>query len=82
MLRKIFPSRSLLASDLSSFRRQESIFILLNLLILAVLLCLHFYFASFWGKPPLLLILAAGIGLALKSAEWFWLQRLSKPVLA
>lgn len=80
MLRKIFPSQSLLASDLSSFRRQESIFIVLNLLILAVLLCLHFYFASFWGKPPLLLILAAGIGLALKSAEWFWLQRLSKPL--
>jgi len=80
VLRKIFPSQSLLASDLSSFRRQESIFIILNLLILAVLLCLHFYFASFWGKPPLLLILAAGIGLALKSAEWFWLQRLSKPL--
>ena len=80
MLRKIFPSQSLLASDLSSFRRQESIFIVLNLLILAVLLCLHFYFASFWGKPPLLLIVAAGIGLALKSAEWLWLQRLSKPL--
>lgn len=80
MLRRIFPSKSLLASDLSSFRRQESIFIVLNLLILAVLLCLHFYFASFWGKPPFLLIAAAGIGLALKSAEWFWLQRLSKPL--
>jgi signal transduction histidine kinase len=70
----------LLASDLSSFRRQESIFIVLNLLILAVLLCLHFYFASFWGKPPLLLVVAAGIGLALKSVEWLWLQRLSKPL--
>ena len=80
MLRKMFPSQSLLASDLSSFRRQESIFIVLNLLILAVLLCLHFYFASFWGKPPLLLIVAAGIGLALNSAEWLWLQRLSKPL--
>ena len=80
MIRKIFPSRSLLASDLSSFRRQESIFIVLNLLILAVLLCLHFYFASFWGKPPFLLVVAAGIGLILKSAEWLWLQRLSKPL--
>ena len=80
MLRKIFPSQSLLASDLSSFRRQESIFILLNLLILAVLLCLHFYFASFWGAPPRLLVVAAGIGITLKSAEWLWLQRLSKPL--
>jgi signal transduction histidine kinase len=70
----------LLASDLSSFRRQESIFIVLNLLILAVLLSLHFYFASFWGRPPLLLVVAVGIGFLLKSAEWLWLQRLSKPL--
>jgi len=80
VLRKIFPSQSLLASDLSSFRRQESIFIVLNLLILAVLLSLHFYFASFWGRPPLLLVVAVGIGFLLKSAEWLWLQRLSKPL--
>jgi len=80
VLRKIFPSQSLLASDLSSFRRQESIFIVLNLLILAVLLSLHFYFASFWGSPPLLLVVAVGIGFLLKSAEWLWLQRLSKPL--
>ena len=80
VLRKLFPSRSLLASDLASFRRQESIFIVLSLLILAVLFCLHCYFAAFWGTPPALLIVAIALGIALKTAEWLWLQRLSQPL--
>jgi signal transduction histidine kinase len=70
----------LLASDLVSFRRQESILIVLNLLILAVLLSLHWYFAAFWGKPTPLLIAAIGLGVVLKIAEWLWLQRLSQPL--
>jgi len=80
VLRKQFPTRSLLASDLSSFRRQESILILLNLLILVVLFSLHLYFAAFWGKPAPLLIAAVGIGIVLKTTEWLWLQRLSRPL--
>jgi hypothetical protein len=40
----------MVASDLDSFRRQESILIGLNLLILVVLFALHLYFASFWGS--------------------------------
>jgi signal transduction histidine kinase len=76
------PSQSLLALDLSSFRRQESIFIALNLLILAVLFSLHLYFAAFWGRPRAALILAIAIGVVLKSAEWLWLRRLSKPLKA
>jgi signal transduction histidine kinase len=70
----------LLASDLVSFRRQESILIVLNLLILAVLFSLHWYFAGFWGKPTPLLIAAIGLGVVLKIAEWLWLQRLSQPL--
>jgi signal transduction histidine kinase len=70
----------LLASDLVSFRRQESILIVLNLLILAVLLSLHWYFAAFWGKPTPLLIASIGLGVVLKIAEWLWLQRLSQPL--
>jgi signal transduction histidine kinase len=80
VLRKLFPSQSLLASDLVSFRRQESIFIVLNLLILAVLFSLHVYFSVFWGKPAPLLIAAIGLGASLKIAEWLWLQRLSQPL--
>jgi signal transduction histidine kinase len=68
------------ASDLPSFRRQESIFIALNSLILAILLCLHSYFAAFWGRPSPFLIASVGIGIALKTSEWIWLQRLAKPL--
>ncbi len=70
----------MLASDLVSFRHQESILIVLNLLILAVLFSLHCYFFEFWGKPSPLLIVAIGIGIVLKTAEWLWLQRLSQPL--
>jgi signal transduction histidine kinase len=80
VLRKLFPSHSLLALDLVSFRRQESIFIALTLLILTVLFSLHLYFAAFWGKPAPLLIVAIGVGVVLKTAEWLWLQRLSTPL--
>ena len=72
-----FPSPALLASDLDSFRRQESILIALNLLILIVLFTLHLYFASFWGRPGPLLILAVGVGIAVKGTEWLWLRRLT-----
>lgn len=80
MLRTLLPSRSRLVSDLASFRRQESIFIALNLLILAVLFSLHLYFSAFWGKPSPLLIGAVILGACLKTAEWLWLQRLSRPL--
>ncbi len=77
MLRRLVPSQSLLASDLSSFRRQESIFIALNLAILIVLFSLHLYFSAFWGKPTPLLMGAIAIGVLLKTVEWLWLRRLS-----
>jgi len=70
------------ASDLDTFRRQESILIALNLLILIVLFSLHLYFADFWGNPEPLLILAVGIGIAAKGAEWFWLRRLTRALKA
>ena len=78
MLRIVSPTQSLVASDLDSFRRQESILIELNLLILVVLFSLHLYFASFWGKPAPLLIVAVCAGILLKSGEWLWLRRLTR----
>lgn len=78
VLRIVFPSQSLLASDLDSFRRQEKILISLDLSILLVLFTLHLYFASFWGRPGPLLVAGIGFGVAAKTAEWLWLQRLSK----
>ena len=78
MLKIVFPSRSLVASDLDSFRRQESILIALNLLILVVLFSLHVYFASFWGRPTRALILGVAVGIVLKGAEWLWLRGLKR----
>lgn len=80
MLKKLLPSASSWTSDIASFRRQESIFIALNLSILVVLFSLHLYFAYFWGKPAPLLVAGVMLGIALKSAEWIWLQRLSRPL--
>lgn len=65
---------------MASFRRQESIFIALNLSILVVLFSLHLYFAHFWGRPVPLLVAAVMLGIALKVGEWIWLQRLFKPL--
>jgi signal transduction histidine kinase len=74
----IFRSQSLLASDLDSFRRQESILIALNLLILVVLFSLHLYFASFWGNPGPLLVAGVAFGIGAKVAEWHWLRGLKR----
>jgi uncharacterized membrane protein len=80
VLKKRDESQSLLASDLTSFRRQESIFIALNLLILAVLFSLHCYFNAFWGKPSLWLMSAVAIAAIMKVAEWLGIRRLSEPL--
>lgn len=73
----MFPSQSLLLSDLGSFRRQEMILISLDLSILVVLFSLHLYFASFWGRPAPLVIVGVVFGIVSKVGEWLWLQRLS-----
>ncbi len=78
MLRIGFPQQSLVASDLDSFRRQESILISLDLSILLVLFTLHLYFASFWGRPAPLLVAGVAFGMVSKGGEWVWLRRLSK----
>jgi two-component system, NtrC family, sensor histidine kinase HydH len=80
LLKRLFPSQYLLTWDLATFRRQESIFISLDLLILAVLISLHWYFAAFWGRPSPLLMMAAGIGFGLKTAEWLSIRRLAAPL--
>jgi len=78
VLRPGFSSQSLIASDLDSFRRQESILIALNLAILLGLFSLHLYFAPFWGRPSALLILAVVVGVTCKGGEWLWLRGLSR----
>src|SRR3974377_2210081 len=77
-----FPSQSLVASDLDSFRRQESILIALNLLILIVLFSLHLYFASFWGRTTPLLFLGVSFGIIAKGTEWLWWRGLKRALTA
>ena len=80
MLKKLYPESYLLVSDLSSFRRQESVFVALNLILLALLLLLHTVFASYWGHPPRALVAALGFGFLLKTLELFWLRGLVRPL--
>ena len=39
--------------DLLSFKRQQTVFILLNLLLLLVLVLMHGALAAFWNEPSL-----------------------------
>jgi signal transduction histidine kinase len=80
VLEKKQPDSSLLASDLASFKRQESTFIILNLVLLAGLLLLQIVFASYWGNPSKTIILALGAGFLLKTIELIWVQGLTRPL--
>ena len=78
MLEKKQPDSSLLVSDLASFKRQESTFIILNLVLLAGLLLLQVLFASYWGNPSKTIILGLGAGFLLKTTELIWVQGLTR----
>ena len=78
MLKQLYPDSSLLGSDLAAFKRQESIFVVLNLILLAVLLSLHASFSSYWGSPTRTQVIALGIGFLLKAIELVWLQGLKQ----
>ncbi len=78
MLKQLYPDSSLLGPDLAAFKRQESIFVILNLMLLAVLLFLHAFFSSYWGTPTRLQVAILGTGFALKALELVWLHTLKK----
>jgi two-component system, NtrC family, sensor histidine kinase HydH len=69
-----------LAPDFLSFRRQESIFTVLNLILIAALLLSHTCFASYFrsASPLIITILAAGLGI--EAAELIWLQTRKVPL--
>ena len=74
VIKKPILKPSILAPDLSSFRIQESIFVLLNLVLLAALLLIHTLFSSFLGSPPPLLFIALAAGFLINTVELIWLQ--------
>ena len=63
----------LLGAEFNSFRQQETIFIILNLFIIATLLLVHTIFASYWGFPSVLLVTILAAALFAQGTELFWL---------
>ena len=66
--------------DLLSFKRQQTVFIVLNLLVLAVLLLMHWSLASFWGNPSSWLMATVGLVFLVRIPELLWVRRLSRPI--
>jgi signal transduction histidine kinase len=76
LIEKLYRRSLFTASDLPSFQRQETVFILLNLGFLACLLALHAIFASYWGRPTVPLVLVIGAVFLLYVAELVWVRGL------
>ena len=71
---------SLLAPDFLSFRRQESIFTVLNLILIAALLLSHTWFAAYFSGASPLTITILAVGLGLEAAELIWLRTRKVPL--
>jgi signal transduction histidine kinase len=63
----------LVPADAETFRRQESIFAVLNLALLGALLLIHTLFASHFGNPSPRLIYLLAAGFLLLATELMWL---------
>jgi signal transduction histidine kinase len=74
VLKKLIRESALLAPDFPSFKRQESIFVLLNLVVLATLLLIHTLFSTFFGSPPRLLVVVLAVGFLVNVIELIWVQ--------
>lgn len=80
MFKKLYPHPSLLTSGLATFKRQETIFVGLNLLLLGILLCAHSIFGKYWGVPDRAMIAALIVAFLVNAAELVGLQFLSRPL--
>ena len=74
----LYPGSALLGMDLESFRWQEATFAMLNLVLLAALLCGHAFFAEHFGRPTLPLVAFLSIGFLLQLGELVWIQTKAK----
>ena len=81
MLKQLISESSLVAIDTRSFKRQESIFIGLNIFLLASLLVIDILFDSYFGEPPrsLVSVLAAGILVNGVQLRWIRVQERFSP---
>lgn len=60
--------------EAQTFRKQQSVFCVLTLFVIAILLLLHALFAALLGEPSYAVVLLLGLGFLLKTWETIWLQ--------
>ncbi|HEV2425120.1 MAG TPA: ATP-binding protein [Terriglobia bacterium] len=70
---------TVLISDPASFRGQESLFVILNLFVLAILLLIHSLFSSYFGDPSRALIAILAVAFVVEALELAWLQARTEP---
>jgi signal transduction histidine kinase len=75
VLKQLIRGSSLLAPDFPSFKRQETMFVGLNLLLLAALLLVDTLFPSYFGSPPPALVVVLAVGLLANAVELVWMHR-------
>jgi signal transduction histidine kinase len=69
----LYPASVLLASDFESFKQQQTVFIVLNLFVLAALLLIHTLFSWHWGNPSVRLVAVLAVAFLAQVGELFWL---------
>jgi two-component system, NtrC family, sensor histidine kinase HydH len=76
----LYPESAVLGLDLESFRWQESTFAMLNLALLAALLCGHALFSEHFGTPTPVLVGLLSTGFLLQLGELIWMQTRTEPL--
>src|ERR1700757_1312503 len=76
----LYPESAVLGLDLESFRWQESTFAMLNLALLAALLCGHALFSEHFGTPTPALVGLLSVGFLLQLGELIWMQTRIEPL--
>jgi signal transduction histidine kinase len=75
VLEKLYKRSTFTASDLPSFRRQETVFVLLSVGLLTVLLLAQSTF-SYWGRPSRGLLVLLSVVFVIDVLELVWVQGL------
>jgi len=76
----LYPDSAVLGLDFESFRWQETTFAMLNLALLAALLCGHALFSEHFGTPTPALVGLLSTGFLLQLAELIWMQTRTEPL--